>query len=303
MHRHAVLPGVFALATAIAAAQAPASFEVASVKRNVASDNDVFIQLQPGGRLVIRGVPLRQIVNWAYQLRPEDERLVDAPAWTRTERFDIDAKAPAGMPLGSINPVGPPSAGLLMLRTLLAERFQLRMRTETRDLPIYALVTANTDRRLGPKLIPSATPEAECERIRADRLANRPSSTPRQPGQPPPCAWLGFRNRLSYNAMPLEELTNFLAGHVRRVVIDRTGLTGRFDIDFTWTPDQPPPPDAPDRILVGGTDIDLMGGVTIDPNGAGLLTSLREQLGLRLQATRGPVDVHVVERIERPTPD
>jgi len=98
-------------------------------------------------------------------------------------------------------------------------------------------------------------------------------------------------------------LASFLSGQVRRLVIDRTGLTGRFDFDFTWTPDQLPPPDAPDRIVVAGTEIDLTGGVKIDPNGAALLTSLREQLGLRLEATRGAVEVLVVERIDRPTPD
>src|SRR5262245_26892091 len=94
---------------------------------------------------------------------------------------------------------------------------------------------------------------------------------------------------------------NAAAGN--NVFIDRTGLTGLFDFDFTWTPDQLPPPDAPDRIVLGGREIDLTGGVTIDPNGAALLTSLREQLGLRLEATRGPVEVLVVERIDRPTPD
>jgi uncharacterized protein (TIGR03435 family) len=303
MQRIATLLGVFAVATAVVAAQEPPSFEVASVKRNLDPGNNVFIQMQPGGRLVIRGVPLRQIINWAYQLRSDDERLIAAPEWTRTERFDVDAKAREGTRLGSINPVGPPSPGLLMLRTLLAERFQLRLRSETRELPVYALVTANREGRLGPKLIRSEKQEAECERIGADRLAGRPSAAPRQPGRPAPCAWLGYRNRLIYDALPLEELASFLSGQVRRLVVDRTGLTGRFDFDFTWTPDQLPPPDAPDRIVVGGTEIDLTGGVQIDPNGAALLTSLREQLGLRLEATRSPIDVLVVERIDRPTPD
>jgi uncharacterized protein (TIGR03435 family) len=177
------------------------------------------------------------------------------------------------------------------------------MRQEARELPVYALVTANTAGRLGPKLIRSEKQEAECEQIRVDRLAGRPSPAPRQPGRPAPCAWLGARTRLIYDALPLEELASFLSGQVRRLVVDRTGLTGRFDIDFTWTPDQLPPPDAPDRIVVGGTEIDLTGGVKLDPNGAALLTSLREQLGLRLEATRASVEVVVIERIDRPTPD
>jgi uncharacterized protein (TIGR03435 family) len=80
-------------------------------------------------------------------------------------------------------------------------------------------------------------------------------------------------------------------------------LTGLFDLELTWTPDQPPPADAPDRIVVGGVDIDLTGGVKVDPNGAGMLTALREQLGLRLESTRGPVEVLIIDRVERPTPD
>jgi len=62
-------------------------------------------------------------------------------------------------------------------------------------------------------------------------------------------------------------------------------------------------PDAPDRIVVGGVDIDLTAGVKVDPNGAGMLTALREQLGLRLESTRGPVEVFVIDRVERPVPD
>jgi uncharacterized protein (TIGR03435 family) len=248
-------------------------------------------------------MPLRQIITLAYQLRPNDERLIDAPEWTRTERFDVEAKAPEGTPLGLINPLGPPSPGLLMLRSLLAERFQLRMRAETRELPIYALVTANKDRRPGPKLIPSERSAAECERIKADRRAGRPLSTPPRPDRSPPCTWVGYRSRRIYDALPLEELAHFLSGQVSRLVVDRTGLTGLFDFDFIWTPDELPPPDAPDTIVVGGREIDLTGGVKIDPSGAALLTSLREQLGLRLEATRGPVEVFVVERVDRPTPN
>jgi uncharacterized protein (TIGR03435 family) len=90
---------------------------------------------------------------------------------------------------------------------------------------------------------------------------------------------------------------------VRRVVVDRTGLTGRFDFELIWTPDQLPLADSPNRIAVGGVEIDLTGGANVDPNGAALLTALREQLGLKLESARGPVEVFVIDRVERPTPD
>ena len=114
--------------------------------------------------------------------------------------------------------------------------------------------------------------------------------------------YLSFRSRLVHTAVPLAELTNNLSGLMRRVVVDRTGLSGRFDFDLTWTPDQPPGGDAAERLVFGATEIDLTGGV-VDPNGAGLLTAVREQLGLALQSTRAPVEVFVVDQVARPTSD
>jgi uncharacterized protein (TIGR03435 family) len=187
-----------------------------------------------------------------------------------------------------------------MLRALLAERFGLRIRTETREQPILALVAANADGRLGPRLTRA---NADCEPILAARRAGgTPPPAPR-PGTVAPCVVQFFRNRITLGSQPLAELADYLSASVRRHVVDRTGLTGLFDLELTWTPDQPPPADTPDRIVVGGVDIDLTGGAKVDPNGAGMLTALREQLGLRLESARGPVDVLVIERVERPTPD
>jgi uncharacterized protein (TIGR03435 family) len=112
-----------------------------------------------------------------------------------------------------------------------------------------------------------------------------------------------FLNRLAYGSQPLAALTDYLSGLLRRIVVDRTGLTGRFDLELIWTPDQLPAGDAPARIAVGGAEIDLTGGVNIDPNGAALLTALREQLGLKIESARAPVEVLVIDRVERPTPD
>jgi uncharacterized protein (TIGR03435 family) len=278
------------------------SFEVASVKPNVAPPPPMFIQFQPGGGVVIQNLPLLQIVEFAYQLQRDDDRLVGAPEWMANERFDIVAKAPAGVGLGTmpLRRVGAPAPGLLMLRTLLAERFGLRLRTETRERPIFALVTANADGRLGPRMTRA---DADCEQVAANRRAGKTPPPTFAPGPIAPCSMLWFRNRIVLGSQPLAELADYLSASLRRHVVDRTGLTGLFDFDLTWTPDQPPPADAPDRIVVAGTEIDLTGGVKIDPNGAGMLTALREQLGLKLESTRGPVDVFVVEGVERPTPD
>ena len=97
--------------------------------------------------------------------------------------------------------------------------------------------------------------------------------------------------------MPIPVFLQYLAPRVNRVVVDRSGLTGNFDIEVQWTPDQLPPrppglaADQPIRV----------NGEPIDPNGPSLFTALQEQLGLKLDATRAPVDV--VDRVERPSPD
>jgi uncharacterized protein (TIGR03435 family) len=94
--------------------------------------------------------------------------------------------------------------------------------------------------------------------------------------------------------MPLSQLATILSPFVQRVVVDRTGLTGNFDFDLTWTPDQlpqgPPPAGAPPL-------------PAIDPNGPSIFTAVQEQLGLKLDSSRGPVDVFVIDNVEPPTPD
>jgi uncharacterized protein (TIGR03435 family) len=282
-------------------AQAPVAFEVASVKPSVSSDVNAFIQFQKGGRVIVRNIPLHTIMLWAYQLHPpSDGRLIGAPQWTRQEKFDIDAKAPDGVAIDrGIDPVGPPSPGLLMLRRLLGDRFGLVIRTETRDVPVQALHTANAEGRLGPKLIQS---EVDCGRIRAERLAGAPVAPP-APGVPAPCTRMLFLNRIAFQDQPIAALADFLSPRMQRVVVDRTGLTGLFDLDMTWTPDEPGPAGSADRLTIGGVDIDLTGGAPVDPNGPALLTALREELGLRLESSRAPVEVFVVERVERPRPN
>src|SRR5262245_7648759 len=280
--------GVVALVGALLAQSTP-SFEVASVKPGAPSDGTTLIHFQPGGRVIFRNVPLRMIIAMAYQLRQEDERLTGGPAWIRTEKFTIEAKAAAGVTLGSFLRVGAPPAGLMMLRALLAERFQLMMHAETRELPIYALVT-NADGRLGPKL------------TRSDVVCPPPGS-PQPSDAAPVCTFYLFFNRVVFRNQPIAQLTDVLSERMGRLVVDRTGLAGLFDFEVTWTPDQPRPADAPDRLRLCGQDIDLTGGAPFDAAGPASGTALREQLGLRLLSTRGPVDVFVIDHVERPIPD
>jgi uncharacterized protein (TIGR03435 family) len=276
------------------AAQGPRpSFEVASVKPNKGGDNRVMISGRPGGGLAMTNMPLRGIINFAYDL--QDFQLVDAPDWIANERFDIIAKASVDAP-ATPSPAAQQAQTRLMMQSLLEERFKLTAHRDKRPLPIYNLVLARADGKPGPQLRPST---ADCGGDRSARGASPGGRRGGPPPGPPPtddrptCGMFMSPGRITAGATPLSQLISPLSMFVRRVVVDRTDLKGGFDIDLVWTPDQmpsgPPPP-----------------GVTmpaIDPNGPSIFTALQEQLGLKLESQTGPVDVLVVDHVDRPTPD
>jgi uncharacterized protein (TIGR03435 family) len=181
-----------------------------------------------------------------------------------------------------------------MLQSLLAERFQLVVHRESKELPIYTLVMARSDGKPGPQLHASAT---DCAALMsAMRGRGGPPPAPPAPGERMPCSLRMFPGSLSGGASTIAQLTNVLARFVSRTVVDQTGLAGAFDFDLQWTPDQMPqgreerPPGAPPL-------------PAIDPNGPSIFTAVQEQLGLKLESTKGPVDVLVIDRIEHPTED
>jgi uncharacterized protein (TIGR03435 family) len=273
-----------------AAAQAqdpnvPQHFEAASVRPNASGEQGQSIRRQPGGRLTATNMPLRALITFAYQLQPF--QLVGDPAWIRNERFDIVAKMegdPAPVPPGQ-----GPDPLMLAMRTLLADRFNLVVHRETREMDIYALVVARPDGTLGPKLQRTTT---DCEAMMA--AARRGGPPPQAPGPASPvlCGMRGTFGRLMVNAMPMSIFANNLSQQMQRVVVDRTGLTGGWDFELTFAPEPPAGP------LPPGVELP-----PVDPNAPSLVTAIQEQLGLRLQSTKGPVEVLVVDRIEQPTPD
>jgi len=276
--RAALLLAGFATAGAGVLAQAPArAFEVASIKLHDPANPRQMMVADPSGRLTVIGIPLVMLIRTAYGL--QDDQVVGGPAWLRTDRFDITAKAEDGTPVMAMGE---------LLQSLFAERFQLTTHRETRELPIYALVKARADGSLGPRLTPNPCVWD----------FTKPPAPPK-PGEAP-CGNVseGF-GRMTLNAMPIPVMLQYLAPKVNRVIVDRSGLTGNFDIELQWTPDQLPP-------RAPGTPADQpirVNGVDIDPNGPSLFTALQEQLGLKLDSARGPVEVMVIDRVERPSPD
>ena len=221
-------------------------------------------------------IPVVMLIRTAYGL--QNDQVIGGPDWMRSEGFNITAKAPDGTPVTAMGP---------LLESLLAERFQLTFHREKRELPVYALVTARSDGSLGPRMKPNPCVWD----------FTKPPGPP-VPGQPQ-CGNIseGF-GRMTLNAMPVPVFLQYLAPKLNRVVVDRSGLTGNFDIELQWTPTSCRPER---RGLRRSADPGQR--VDIDPNGPSLFAALQEQLGLKLDSTRGPVEVIVIDRLERPSPD
>jgi uncharacterized protein (TIGR03435 family) len=287
MRKWLLLAIIAAMSTALGA-QTPSSttaFEVASVKSNVSGDGARGIGTPPGGRFMMTNLPLRTMLRFAYDV--QDVQIVGGPPWLNTEFFDIEAKAPSDQ----INAGGQvrPAALKTMLRGLLVDRFKLSTRRETRQLPIYALVVARNDRRLGTQLIPAAV---DCEAL--DR--NGQSPPPSKPGAPQPCGGLLQFGHLILHGWSMSRLATNLATWAERLVVDRTNLQGGYDLNLEWSPDQRPQFDA-----LGGPARRVE--IPADRTGPSLFTAVEEQLGLKLESTTGPVDVLVIDHVEKPSPD
>jgi|SRR5689334_23396442 len=284
----------------VLSAQAPApssarpAFEAASVKRN--KEGGPFgLLFQPGGRLRATNLTLKMLIGAAYgtpQPLP-DFQISGGPKWIETDRFDIVAKA-AGDPAPGAN--GPPPLMFEMLQSLLEERFHLKVHNELREVPVFALMLARSDGKLGPQFRQT---DVDCAAImRAARERGGPPPTPPAPGERPKCGARMFPGNVSAGAQTMVQVVNGLArmAGVNRQVIDRTGLTGAYDVDLVWTPDSGSPPQG-DR-PPGAPPLP-----PIDPNGPSLFTAIQEQWGMKLEATKAPVNMLLIDTAEQPMED
>ena len=262
-----------ALALLVALQREPdVAFEVVSIKPDQNPAAQMGIRPVVGNRFSAV-VTLNVLIAVAYGERSTllDSQITGAPSWAATDRYEIN-----GTFDGPITPTpgGPPVRLMSMIKRMLADRFKLRMHQETRQMPAYDLVVANGDGRLGPRL---TTPPGTCVRVSGALPPNFDFSTS-----------CGFKRVgpmiITAKAITLDAFAGALAPRpdVQRVVRDRTGLAGEFDLELEYTP---------------------LGASTDPQAGVGLATALRDQLGLALRSTTGPVDVQVVDRVERPTPD
>jgi uncharacterized protein (TIGR03435 family) len=290
-------------ATGAIRAQAPPEstekpkFEVASVRENTSNDGKIMLGIQPGGRFNAVNVPLWDLIRQAYNL--QRSQIVGAPDWAETARYDIVAKAEGDLPrTGPGSPLGPLQ---FMMQDLLADRFKLAAHRETRELPIYELTLARADKKLGSGLRPS-TMDCEAFRGRGRGAAGGPNGPgapggpPRAmftPGERPTCGMMVGPGQVMAGGIGITQLALMLSQFTQRMVVDRTGLAGNYDLDLTFTPERMPQGPAPPGVQLP----------PIDPNGPSVFTAVQEQLGLKLDSDRGPVEVLVIDHVERPTPD
>jgi uncharacterized protein (TIGR03435 family) len=239
-------------------------FEVVSIKPNKSGERGGSSQFQPGGYSGTN-VTLSRVINVAYLPLLHDQ-ILGGPGWLQTDHFDVVGKA-TGTPA--------PDRIQAMLRAMLADRFKLVVHKETRELPVYTLVAARTGGQLGPQLRKS---DVSCSPARDTSPGSSPQPL-QKAGQAPACGFLVNDGVIRGDGITIAMLARELS-LVGRVVLDRTGLDGRFDVDLKWTPDDGRAPSISD---------------------VSVFTALQEQLGLKLESTKAAIDVLVIESADRPT--
>jgi uncharacterized protein (TIGR03435 family) len=258
-------------------ADAP-TFEAASVKPT--ADTGRRGGRGTPGRFQGFNLPARQLIRQAYDIH--DSQIVGGPDWLASEGFDINATTGDK----------PPDQMRFMMQTLLRDRFKLTFHTEKRELPIYALVVARSDGKIGPGL--KRIPDGECP----PPGARRGTPPPFDPNGPAPCGSMTFGpGRLLAHGVGIDMLARTIGGlpaitAFNRIVVDETKLEGQYDFDFKWTnefgPRGGPPPPGPAPTPAPGDE-------------PSLVTALQEQLGLKLDPRRATVDVLVIDSAEKPS--
>jgi uncharacterized protein (TIGR03435 family) len=245
---------------------APPAFEVTTVKQNKSGGSGSHSSFQ-NGRFTASNILLKNLIQYSAYGIPEP-RIFGGPKWLDSERFDIEAKMDSSVAdqLRTLSRDQRKLQTQEMFQQLLADRFKLTIHWETRDLPIYALVVAKN----GPNLHESKEPEGG-------------SLTSAGTGQ--------FTVQGVSLADMARSLTQELSKELGRVVIDKTGISGRYDVTLKWTPD------TGEAALNDGTD----GTAPPPDSGPSIFTAIQEQLGLKLESAKDPVQVLVIDHVEMPS--
>jgi uncharacterized protein (TIGR03435 family) len=249
-------------------------FEVASIKPTKTPDGGFYLNDTSDG-ITGRNVPLVYLVKQAFGIY-EDFRYSGAPNWLRSDCYDVEAKMETSVAeqFRKLPRAQRILAEHHMLQVLLAERFNLKVHRETKEVPVYFLVVA----RNGPKLQES-------------------KPNPDDPKAPKNAVWHeSMKNGLIImpaELMPIEQLASRLSGIVGRKVLDKTELTGKYDFTLQYAEDQSAPP-----VSAGASEGQPTPNAS-DPNGTTIFTALQDQLGLKLASGKGPIEIIVIDHVER----
>jgi uncharacterized protein (TIGR03435 family) len=269
------VPGAFGQGNATQSGAAPQNtiavarlplYEVTSVKPNKSIDCHWQLEPTPDG-FDAQCVTLLLLVRDAYgMLKFTNDRILGAPDWAKSDQFDIAAKVD-GADVAEVQLLSQDQRGM-MLAALLAERFKMVIHTETRELPVFALVIAKN----GPKLKEAAPDDKGMMRL--------------------------SRGMLVGQGIPITFLANMLMHQPDvegRTVLDKTGLSGKYEVTLQWLPE--------DQTFPGPAGGAQPAAPHSDASGPSIYTALQEQLGLRLESTKGPVEFLVIDHVERPSPN
>jgi uncharacterized protein (TIGR03435 family) len=253
---------------AIARQESPAPrFEVASIKLwspPPTPVTGVVVRAPAGSGVFNRSTNVARLIAEAYEV--QDFQISGGENWVRTERYDVAARAGREISQPELRE---------MVKALLADRFKLRVRTDTRDMPILELRLARSDGRVGPNLHDCSDPNDK-EGI----------STPEKPFRAPNNGAVATAGC----ADGVRTLATIASRQLQTIVVDKTGLTGQWRFDVYYA----------SLLQIPGVDVSRQ---EVNPNLPSFEGALREQLGLRLERTSGPAPVIVIESVERPTPN
>lgn len=249
------------MTSALLAAQQTPTFEVASVKP-APPPSDHMMRVRMGGdpgRIDYANVSLLNLITRAYDVK---DYQVSGPGWLNSERYDVTATMPKDTPKEIVQ---------LMMQNLLSERFHLKLHREKKDLPAYALVVAKG----GPKMKQAETPAA---------------AAPAKRG-----IWMGM-GKLQASSVDLGMFANLLSNLVGRPVLDMTEMKGNYDCTLEFTPDA-----SLSMPMMKMAGAHAEGGEGAPPESAGpsIFTALQEQLGLKLEARKAPLDILVIDQAEK----
>jgi uncharacterized protein (TIGR03435 family) len=268
------MPIVFGQINAAPTGDLP-GFEVASVKPHKSGEGSTILLTADG--LTATRVTVKFLIKQAYDV--EDDQISAAPGWLDSETYDVVAKV-SSSDLPALDKLDEKQR-LRMLQPVLAERYQLNVHRAPKEIPVYALVIAKN----GPKLHVAKPGDTYPDGLKG------PDGKPGRPGM-----MMWSRGRLVAQGIPIASLLPPLTQQLERTVLDKTGLTGTYDITLLWTPEDDRAP------MYNGADGNRQASApAADSSGASIFTAIQEQLGLKLESQKGQVEGLIIDHVERPS--